>query len=63
MAWNSQAMNASVTYYLHRISQCFWGEPARAELKQEYAEAPVEFDRENGLIDESGRSKSWAQED
>lgn len=57
-------MNVRITYYLDVISSwCYWAEPAWAELKQRYAQAPVEFHWAISLIDESGMSKSRAQAD
>ena len=55
-------MNLKITYYLDVVSSwCYWAEPAWAELKQRYAKAPVEFNWEIALLDESGMSKSRAQ--
>lgn len=57
-------MNVKVTYYLDVISSwCYWAEPAWAELKQRYADKPVEFDWKIALIDETGMAKSRKQED
>ena len=57
-------MNIKITYYLDVISSwCYWAEPAWAELKQRYAKAPVQFDWQIALIDETGMSKSRAQAD
>jgi predicted DsbA family dithiol-disulfide isomerase len=55
-------MNITITYYLDVVSSwCYWAEPAWAELKRRYAQAPVTFDWKIALIDESGQSKSRAQ--
>jgi predicted DsbA family dithiol-disulfide isomerase len=55
-------MNVTVTYYLEVVSSwCYWAEPAWAELKRRYAQAPVEFDWKIALLDETGMSKSRAQ--
>ena len=55
-------MHVKVTYYLDIVSSwCYWAEPAWAELKQQYAKAPVEFDWQIALLDESGMSKSREQ--
>jgi predicted DsbA family dithiol-disulfide isomerase len=57
-------MNIKITYYLDVISSwCYWAEPAWTELKQRYATAPVQFDWQIALIDETGMSKSRAQAD
>jgi predicted DsbA family dithiol-disulfide isomerase len=57
-------MNVKVTYYLDVVSSwCYWAEPAWAELKRQYATAPVQFDWAIALLDESGMSKSRAQAD
>ena len=57
-------MNVKVTYYLDVISSwCYWAEPAWAELKQRYAQAPVDFTWKIALLDETGMPKSRAQED
>src|ERR1035437_10675461 len=57
-------MNVKVIYYLDVISSwCYWAEPAWAELKRRYAEAPVEFSWKIALLDESGMSKSREQAD
>ena len=57
-------MNIKVTYYLDVTSSwCYWVEPAWAELKKRYANAPVEFGWRIALLDESGMSKSRAQAD
>src|SRR5690348_6981738 len=55
-------MNVRVTYYLDVTSSwCYWAEPAWAELKQRYANAPVEFAWQIALLDENSMSKSRAQ--
>jgi predicted DsbA family dithiol-disulfide isomerase len=55
-------VNVKVTYYLDVTSSwCYWAEPAWAELKKDYADAPVEFDWKIALLDASGMSKSRAQ--
>jgi len=55
-------MNVKITYYLDLVSSwCYWAEPAWAELKQRYAQSPVDFGWEIALLDESGMSKSRAQ--
>ena len=55
-------MNIKITYYLDVVSSwCYWAEPAWAELKRRYANAPVEFAWKIALLDESGMSKSRAQ--
>jgi predicted DsbA family dithiol-disulfide isomerase len=57
-------MNVKVTYYLDVVSSwCYWAEPAWAELKIRYAQAPVEFGWAIALLDESGMSKSRTQAD
>ena len=57
-------VNVKITYYLDVVSSwCYWAEPAWAELKQRYAQAPVEFHWAIALLDESGMSKSRAQAD
>lgn len=57
-------MNIKIIYYLDVVSSwCYWAEPAWAELKRRYANAPVEFSWEIALIDESGMSKSRPQAD
>jgi predicted DsbA family dithiol-disulfide isomerase len=57
-------MNLKITYYLDVISSwCYWTEPAWAELKRRYANAPVSFDWQIALLDASGISKSRAQAD
>ena len=54
-------MNIQITYYLDVVSSwCYWAEPAWAELKRRYAEAPVEFGWKIALLDENGMSKSRA---
>lgn len=55
-------MNVTITYYLDLISSwCYWAEPAWAELKRRYAQAPVTFGWKIALLDETGMSKSRAQ--
>jgi len=55
-------MNINITYYLDVVSSwCYWAEPAWAELKRRYADAPVEFGWKIALLDGSGMSKSRAQ--
>jgi len=57
-------MNVKITYYLDVVSSwCYWAEPAWAELKQRYAQAPVEFCWKIAVLDESRMSKSRAQAD
>ena len=57
-------MHIKITYYLDVISSwCYWAEPAWAELKRRYAHAPVQFDWQIALIDETGMSKSRPQAD
>jgi predicted DsbA family dithiol-disulfide isomerase len=57
-------MNVKVLYYLDIVSSwCYWAEPAWAELKRRYANAPVEFDWQISLLDETGNSKSRTQAD
>ena len=57
-------MNIKITYYLDTVSSwCYWAEPAWAELKRRYANAPVQFDWQIALLDESSMSKSRAQAD
>lgn len=57
-------MSLRITYYLDVVSSwCYWAEPAWAKLKQDYASAPVEFNWQIAMIDESGLPKSRAQED
>lgn len=55
-------MKIKITYYLDLVSSwCYWAEPAWAELKRQYANAPVTFDWQIALLDASGMSKSRAQ--
>jgi predicted DsbA family dithiol-disulfide isomerase len=57
-------MNIKITYYLDLTSSwCYWAEPAWAELKQRYANSPVEFEWQIALLDASGMSKSREQAD
>jgi predicted DsbA family dithiol-disulfide isomerase len=57
-------VNVKVTYYLDVISSwCYWAEPAWAELKQRYANAPVEFRWKIALLDASGMPASREQEE
>ncbi len=54
----------TATYYLDLVSSwCYWAEPAWAELKRRYSDAPVRFDWKVALLDASGMSKSRAQAD
>jgi predicted DsbA family dithiol-disulfide isomerase len=56
------AMNIKITYYLDLTSSwCYWAEPAWAELKKRYANAPVQFEWQVALLDESSMSKSRDQ--
>ena len=55
-------MNVNIIYYLDVVSSwCYWAEPAWAELKRRYANAPVQFDWHISLLDKNGNSKSRAQ--
>jgi predicted DsbA family dithiol-disulfide isomerase len=55
-------VNIKITYYLDVVSSwCYWAEPAWAELKRRYANAPVQFDWQIALLDENSMSKSRAQ--
>jgi predicted DsbA family dithiol-disulfide isomerase len=55
-------MKVQVTYYLEVISSwCYWAEPAWTELKQRYAQKPVEFGWKLALMDASGYPQSRAQ--
>ena len=55
-------MSIKVTYYLDIVSSwCYWAEPAWVELKQRYANSPVEFEWQIALLDASGMSKSREQ--
>src|SRR5215469_10943401 len=57
-------MNIKITYYLDLTSSwCYWVEPAWAELKKRYANAPVQFEWQVALLDESSMSKSREQAD
>jgi predicted DsbA family dithiol-disulfide isomerase len=57
-------MNIKIVYYVDVISSwCYWAEPAWAELKRRYANAPVEFSWEITLLDQSALPKSRGQED
>lgn len=57
-------MNIKIVYYLDITSSwCYWAEPAWAELKRRYANAPVEFGWKIALLDGSGMSKSRTQAD
>ena len=57
-------VNIKITYYLDAVSSwCYWAEPAWAELKQRYANAPVQFDWAIALLDETGMPKSRSQAD
>ena len=45
-------MNIKIVYYLDVTSSwCFWAEPAWAELKQSFAQQPVEFSWRIALLD------------
>lgn len=55
-------MNITVTYFVEVTSSwCYWAEPAWAELKRRYGNAPVEFGWRIALLDESGLPKSRQQ--
>ena len=55
-------MNIQIDYYLDIVSSwCYWAEPAWAELKRRYANAPVTFGWKIALLDEKSMSKSRAQ--
>jgi predicted DsbA family dithiol-disulfide isomerase len=55
-------MNIQIDYYLDVVSSwCYWAEPAWAELKRRYANAPVTFGWKIALLDENGMSKTRAQ--
>ena len=57
-------VNIKITYYLDTVSSwCYWAEPAWAELKRRHANAPVQFDWQIALLDETSMSKSRAQAD
>jgi predicted DsbA family dithiol-disulfide isomerase len=57
-------MNIQIDYYLDVVSSwCYWAEPAWAELKRRYANAPVTFGWKIALLDENSMSKSRAQAD
>jgi predicted DsbA family dithiol-disulfide isomerase len=57
-------MSVKITYYLDVISSwCLWAEPAWAELKQRFADRPVEFGWKIALCDASGLPASREQED
>jgi predicted DsbA family dithiol-disulfide isomerase len=57
-------MNVKIVYYLDTVSSwCYWTEPAWAELKRRYANAPVEFIWKIALLDGTGMSKSRTQAD
>jgi len=57
-------MSIKIIYYLDVISSwCYWAEPAWAELKQRYANAPVEFSWEIALMDKTGLPNSQKQEE
>jgi len=57
-------MKIKITYYLDVVSSwCYWAEPAWAQLKQRYANAPVKFDWKIALLDGESMSKSRAQAD
>ena len=57
-------MHIKITYYLDVVSSwCYWAEPAWAELKQRYLNAPVEFDWKIALLVTDSMSKSREQAD
>src|ERR1700733_14267572 len=58
----SPSMNVNVIYYLDVTSSwCYWAEPAWAELKERYANKPVEFSWRIALLDETALPVSKAQ--
>jgi len=58
----SSSATIQVTYYLEVISSwCYWAEPAWAELKQRYANQPVDFGWKISLMDQSGLPRSREQ--
>lgn len=55
-------MNLKIVYYLDVTSSwCYWAEPAWAELKRRYVNAPVEFAWKIALLDGTRMSKSRTQ--
>jgi len=55
-------MKVTVTYYLEVISSwCYWAEPAWSQLKQSYANQPVEFQWKLALMEPSAFPVSKAQ--
>ena len=55
-------MKLKITHYLDVVSSwCYWSAPTWLELRERYADAPVEFDWKIALIDAEGMSKSRAQ--
>ena len=57
-------MNIKVTYYLDVVSSwCYWAEPAWAELKRRYAQAPVQFDWQIAMLGADAMPASTQQED
>jgi predicted DsbA family dithiol-disulfide isomerase len=57
-------MKVTITYYLDIISSwCYWAEPAWAELKQRYADKPVEFAWKISLVKPADMSNSRKQQD
>lgn len=57
-------MNLKIVYYLDVTSSwCYWAEPAWAELKRRYSNAPVEFAWKIALLEGTRMSKSRAQAD
>ena len=57
-------MKIKVTYYLDLVSSwCYWTEPAWAELKRRYAQAPVQFDWQIAMLGADAMPASTQQED
>src|SRR5262245_66011675 len=57
-------MSVKVIYFLEVTSSwCYWAEPAWAELKERYADQPVEFGWKIALLDEPGLPQSKAQQE
>ncbi len=55
-------MNVRIIYYLDVTSSwCYWAEPAWVELKQSFAQQPVEFSWRIALLDEAALPASKAQ--